>query len=83
MQSAQRFVSEINCVVELSQQIRTEDFRYLDLLNGLINGQSTFEDYELLRTRVIGTPKLQASLQQKPLIKYVQSFFFHLLSDLL
>ena len=63
MQSAQRFVSEINCVVELSQQIRTEDFRYLDLLNGLINGQSTFEDYELLRTRVIGTPKLQASLQ--------------------
>ncbi|CAF3379432.1 unnamed protein product [Rotaria socialis] len=66
MQCAQKLISQMNCVVELSQQMRTEDLRYLELLNRLRSGQSTIEDYQLLCTRIIGNPKLQASLQQKP-----------------
>ena len=62
---AQKLVSQINCVVELNQQMRTEDNRYLELLNRLRHGQSTIEDYQLLCTRVIGNRELQASLQQK------------------
>ncbi|CAM2727278.1 unnamed protein product [Rotaria socialis] len=66
MQCAQKLISQVNCVVELSQQMRTEDLRYLELLNRLRSGQSTIEDYQLLCTRIIGNPKLQASLRQKP-----------------
>ncbi|CAF4567013.1 unnamed protein product [Rotaria sp. Silwood2] len=66
MQCAQKLISQMNCVVELSQQMRTEDMRYLELLNRLKSGQSTIEDYQLLSTRIIGNPKLQASLKQKP-----------------
>ncbi|CAF5164478.1 unnamed protein product, partial [Rotaria magnacalcarata] len=66
MQCAQKLISQMNCVVELSQQMRTEDLRYLELLNRLRSGQSTIEDYQLLCTRIIGNPKLQASLRQKP-----------------
>ncbi|CAF1238010.1 unnamed protein product [Rotaria magnacalcarata] len=66
MQCAQKLISQMNCVVELSQQMRTEDFRYLELLNRLRSGQSTIEDYQLLCTRIVENPKLQASLRQKP-----------------
>lgn len=66
MLCAQRIMSQINCVVELNQQMRTEDIRYLELLNRLRNGQSTLEDYQLLCTRIIGTPQLQTSLRHKP-----------------
>ncbi|CAF1405869.1 unnamed protein product [Rotaria magnacalcarata] len=66
MQCAQKLISQMNCVVELSQQMRTEDLRYLDLLNRLRSGQSTIEDYQLLCTRIVGNSKLQASLRQKP-----------------
>ncbi|CAM4981967.1 unnamed protein product [Rotaria socialis] len=66
MQCAQKLISQMNCVVELSQQMRTEDLRYLELLNRLRGGQSTIEDYQLLCTRIVGNPKLQASLRQKP-----------------
>ena len=45
MLCTQRVMSQINCVVELNQQMRTKDIRYLELLNRLRNGQSTFEDY--------------------------------------
>ncbi|CAF2819338.1 unnamed protein product [Rotaria sp. Silwood2] len=45
--------------------MRTENVRYLELLNRLRKGQSTIEDCKLLCTWVIGTPNLQASLQQK------------------
>ncbi|CAF5169611.1 unnamed protein product, partial [Rotaria magnacalcarata] len=48
MQCAQKLISQMNCVVELSQQMRTEDLRYLELLNRLRGGQSTIEDYQLL-----------------------------------
>ena len=78
MQCAQKLISQINCVVELSQQMRTEDVRYLELLNRLRNGQSTIEDYQLLCTRIIGNPKLQASLQQKPWneVRLIICFFY-------
>ena len=66
IQCAQKIISQINCVVELNQQMRTEDVRYLELLNRLRNGQSTIEDYQLLCTRIIGNTRLQTSLQQKP-----------------
>ncbi|CAF4683910.1 unnamed protein product, partial [Rotaria socialis] len=66
MQCAQKLISQMNCVVELSQQMRTEDFRYLELLNKMRNGQSTIEDYQLLSTRIVRNPKLPASLRQTP-----------------
>ncbi|CAM4822210.1 unnamed protein product [Rotaria magnacalcarata] len=66
MQCAQKVISQINCVVQLEQQMRTEDTRYLELLNRLRDGKSTIEDYELLCTRVIGTPNLKTYLQQDP-----------------
>ncbi|CAF2150657.1 unnamed protein product [Rotaria magnacalcarata] len=66
MQCAHKLISQMNCVVELSQQMRTEDVRYLELLNRLRSGQSTIEDYQLLCTRIIGNPKLLTSLKQKP-----------------
>ncbi|CAF4250730.1 unnamed protein product, partial [Rotaria sp. Silwood2] len=46
--------------------MRTEDKRYLELLHRLRDGKSTIEDYQLLCTRIIGTPNLKASLQQDP-----------------
>ncbi|CAF3948297.1 unnamed protein product [Rotaria magnacalcarata] len=45
MQCAQKIISQINCVVELNQQMRTEDARYLELLTRLRDGKSTLEDY--------------------------------------
>ncbi|CAF1979209.1 unnamed protein product [Rotaria magnacalcarata] len=51
MQCAQKIISQINCVVELNQQMRTEDARYLELLTRLRNGKSTIEDYQLLCKR--------------------------------
>ncbi|CAF4987703.1 unnamed protein product, partial [Rotaria socialis] len=57
MQCAQKLISQMNCVVELSQQMRTEDLRYLELLNRLRGGQSTIEDYQLLCTRIVGNSK--------------------------
>ena len=59
---AQKLVSQINCVVELSQQMRTEDKRHLELPSRLRYGQSTVEGYQLLCTRIIGKRELQASL---------------------
>ena len=64
---AQRIMSQINCVVELNQQMRTEDIRYLELLNRLRNRQSAIEDYQLSFTRIIiGAPQLQTSLKHQP-----------------
>lgn len=66
LQCAQKLMSQINCVVELKQQMRTDDVRYLQLLNRLRNGQSTIEDYELLCTRVIGHSNISISLNHEP-----------------
>ncbi|CAF3834255.1 unnamed protein product [Rotaria sp. Silwood1] len=46
-------------------QMRTEDLRYLQLLERLRHGQCTYDDYELLLTRVVGQPSV-ASLHDSP-----------------
>jgi len=66
IQCAQKLMSQINCAVELTQQMRTEDLQYLELLNRLRKGETTNEDYQLLCTRVIGNPSLQVSLRDAP-----------------
>lgn len=62
---ARSLILQINCVVELTQQMRTEDHRYLELLNRLRQGQCTYDDYELLLTRVVGQASVE-SLQEHP-----------------
>jgi ATP-dependent exoDNAse (exonuclease V) alpha subunit len=79
IQCAQKVISQINCVVKLNQQMRTEDVRYLELLNRLRNGRTTMEDYQLLCSRIIGSSNLQISLQQPPWNEvYLNSFNFSL-----
>ena len=41
-------------MVKLTQQMRTEDLRYLQLLERLRHGECNYDDYELLLTRVVG-----------------------------
>ena len=48
---ARSLILQINCVVKLTQQMRTEDLRYLQLLERLRHGQCNYDDYELLSTR--------------------------------
>lgn len=66
MQCAQKVMSQINCVVELTQQMRTEDRRYLELLSRLRKGEPTMDDYQLLCTRIIGTTGLEVPLTKAP-----------------
>ena len=79
IQCAQKLMSQLNCVVELSQQMRTEDKRYLELLNKLIYGQSTTEDYKLLCTRIVGNTNREESLQQKPWNEVCRTIIHHIL----
>ena len=62
---ARSLILQINCVVKLTQQMRTEDSRYLELLERLRHGQCNYDDYELLFTRVIGQPSI-GSLRDPP-----------------
>ena len=80
---ARSLILQINCVVKLTQQMRTEDTRYLQLLERLRHGQCNHDDYELLLTRVIGQPSV-GSLCDSPwnkvkfffvLNNYLSSFF--------
>lgn len=52
--SARALILQINCVVVLEEQMRTQDLAYLSLLNRVRSGEGTYEDLLLLRTRVIG-----------------------------
>ncbi len=52
--SARALILQINCVVVLEQQTRTKCLAYQALLNRVRKGESTHEDWLLLRTRVIG-----------------------------
>lgn len=63
--SARALVLQINCVVVLEQQMRTKDLAYQALLNRVRNGNGTYEDWLLLRTRVIGIG-LHISLNDPP-----------------
>ena len=62
---ARSLILQINCVVKLTQQMRTEDLRYLQLLDRLRHGQCNYDDYELLQTRVVGQPSIE-SLHDSP-----------------
>ncbi|CAF1382354.1 unnamed protein product [Rotaria sordida] len=62
---ARSLILQINCVVKLTQQMRTEDTRYLQLLERLRQGQCNYDDYELLLTRVVGQPSVN-SLHESP-----------------
>ena len=62
---ARSLILQINCVVKLTQQMRTEDLRYLQLLERLRGGQCNYDDYELLLTRVVGQPSV-SSLRVSP-----------------
>ncbi|CAF4162114.1 unnamed protein product, partial [Rotaria sordida] len=53
-------ILQINCVVKLTQHMRTEDLRYLQLLDRLRHGQCNYDDYELLQTRVVGQPSIES-----------------------
>jgi hypothetical protein len=63
--SARALILQINCVVVLEQQMRTKDLAYQALLNRVRNGEGTYEDWLLLRTRVIGIG-LHTSLNDPP-----------------
>ena len=62
---ARSLILQMNCVVKLTQQMRTEDSRYLQLLDRLRQGQCNYDDYELLLTRVVGQLSV-GSLQEDP-----------------
>jgi ATP-dependent exoDNAse (exonuclease V) alpha subunit len=70
---ARSLILQINCVVKLAQQMRTEDSRYLQLLDRLRHGQCNYDDYELLQTRVVGQQSIE-SLHDSPWNK-VNSIF--------
>jgi ATP-dependent exoDNAse (exonuclease V) alpha subunit len=63
--SARALILQVNCVVVLEQQMRTKDLAYQALLNRVRNGEGTYEDWLLLRTRVIGIG-LHISLNDPP-----------------
>ena len=65
-QRVERFlILQINCIIKLTQQMRTEDSQYLQLLERFRRGECDYSDYELLRTRVFGQPMV-GSLRQAP-----------------
>ncbi|CAF1422960.1 unnamed protein product [Adineta ricciae] len=57
-------ILQMNCVVKLTQQMRTEDIPYLQLLERLRQGQCSYEDYELLFKRVV--EQSSVSLHEPP-----------------
>ncbi|CAF4471508.1 unnamed protein product, partial [Rotaria sp. Silwood2] len=69
---ARSLILQINCVVKLTQQMRTEDPRYLQLLERLRHGQCTYDDYELLLTQVVGQPSV-GSLRDSPWNKVIRT----------
>jgi len=62
---ARSLILQINCVIKLTQQMRTQDPRYLQLLERLRHGECNYDDYELLLTRVVGQPSVD-SLRDSP-----------------
>ena len=59
-------VLQINTVTKLTKQMRTEDEKYLALLNHLRLGETTRVDFEYLCKRIIGPGKAVQSLKEKP-----------------
>ncbi|CAF2847168.1 unnamed protein product [Rotaria sp. Silwood2] len=59
-------VLQINTVTKLTQQMRTEDQKYLTLLNNIRLGETTRADFDYLCTRIIGRGQIVQSLKDKP-----------------
>ena len=59
-------VLQINTVTKLTQQMRTEDQKYLTLLNHLRLGETTRTDFNYLCTQIIGPGQPVQSLKEKP-----------------
>ena len=74
--SARALILQINCVVVLEQQMRTKDLAYQAVLNRIRNGEGTYEDWLLLRTRVIGIG-LHISLNDPPWneVRYICEYY--------
>ena len=62
---ARSLILQINCVIKLTQQMRTEDLQYLQLLERFRRGECGYSDYDLLQTRVVGQPMV-GSLREGP-----------------
>ena len=77
---ARSLILQINCAVKLTQQIRTEDPRYLQLLERFRHRQCNHDDYELLLTRILGQPSV-SSLSDSPWNKVRLPFCFQQLSN--
>ena len=78
---ARSLILQINCAVKLTQQMRTEDPRYLQLLEHLRHRQCNHDNYELLLTRILGQPSV-GSLSDSPWNKVRLRFCFKQLSKL-
>jgi ATP-dependent exoDNAse (exonuclease V) alpha subunit len=77
--AARSLILQMNCVVKLTQQMRTEDLRYFQLLERLRHGQCNYDDYELLLTRVVGESSAN-SLRNSPWNKVNYFLFLQQLS---
>jgi len=55
--------------------MRTEDVRYLELLDRLRHGKCNYDNYELLLIRVVGQPSI-SSLKDSPWNKVNFTFRF-------
>ncbi|CAF2601241.1 unnamed protein product [Rotaria sp. Silwood2] len=72
---AHSLILQINFVVKFTQQMQTEDTRYLQLLERLRHRQCNYDDYELLLTWVVGQPSI-GSLRDSPWNKGNFLFYF-------
>ncbi|CAF4199822.1 unnamed protein product [Adineta steineri] len=59
-------VLQIYTVAQLTKQMRTEDQKYLTLLNHLRMGDTTDADFDYLCTRIIGPGQAVQSLKERP-----------------
>lgn len=78
--SARALILQINCVVILEEQMRTQDLAYQNLLHRVRSGEGTYEDWILLRTRVIGNGNT-ISLNDSPwnqVFDYIEFFITNL-----
>jgi hypothetical protein len=77
---ARSLILQINCVVKLTQQMRMEDTRYLQLLERLRRGQCNYDNYELLLTRMMGQSSV-GSLRELPWNKVSFVFYSNFLAS--
>lgn len=74
-QVGRSLILQINTVVKLTKQMRVEDRKYLEVLNRMRVDECTMEDYQLLRSLIIGQPGgihslADASWNNAPILDY-------------